>query len=324
MTVSTFAIAIGCILFLSWWRMRLRDAEHISMTLLDGLDHPAGFRDLARPRSGQRRAAFECARPMQLRRIAPNLDVRLETHQSNATRHSVYPIGAVEKTLRSLWLFSDLDPADIGLLTRITRRRRFDAGEVIMRQGDLDAADMYGVLKGILKVTTHGSRGQEILINLMQDGDLFGEVAFLDRQHRSATVTSLNAGELLVIPQAELDALLEESPQVMRAMLAAQARLVRRLTERAEDNAFLDVSARLAKRLVALADYFGTPLGPREVALQVALSQRDLGEMVQAKRASVSKCLREWAKQGLIERGSGGWLVILDREGLQDVAAGAA
>jgi CRP-like cAMP-binding protein len=106
-------------------------------------------------------------------------------------------------------------------------------------------------------------------------------------------------------------------------MLVAQARLVRSLTERAEDKAFLDVRARLAKRLVALADYFGTPLGPREVALQVALSQRDLGDMVQAKRASVSKCLREWARQGLIER-SGGRLVILDRQRLQDVAAGAA
>jgi CRP-like cAMP-binding protein len=55
----------------------------------------------------------------------------------------------------------------------------------------------------------------------------------------------------------------------------------------------------------------------------VALSQRDLGDMVQAKRASVSKCLREWTKQGLIER-SGGRLVILDRQRLQDVAAGAA
>jgi CRP-like cAMP-binding protein len=161
------------------------------------------------------------------------------------------------------------------------------------------------------------------LINLMQVGDLFGEVAFLDRQHRSATVTALDAGELLVIPCAEFEALLNQSPKVARAMLVAQARLVRSLTERAEDKAFLDVRVRLAKRLVALADYFGTPLGPREVALQVALSQRDLGDMVQAKRASVSKCLREWTKQGLIER-SGGRLVILDRQRLQDVAAGAA
>jgi CRP-like cAMP-binding protein len=233
------------------------------------------------------------------------------------------PNAGLEKTLRNMWLFSELSPYELASVAKIAHRRRFEAGEVIMRQGDRDAADMYGVLKGILKVTTRGSGGQEILINLMQGGDLFGEVAFLDRQHRSATVTALDAGELLVIPGAEFEVLLNQSPKVARAMLVAQARLVRSLTERAEDKAFLDVRVRLAKRLVALADYFGTPLGPREVALQVALSQRDLGEMVQAKRASVSKCLREWAKQGLIER-SGGRLVILDRQRLQDVAAGAA
>jgi CRP/FNR family cyclic AMP-dependent transcriptional regulator len=329
MTVSTLLIAICCLVFLTWWKARLRDAEHMSMTLLDGLEQAESkvrgrgvVHDVSRVRISAR---AETSVGSSVRTGFDNVggNPTVERRETSYARQSAHPIGAVEKSLRNMWLFSELNPAELSLLAQITRRRRFDAGEVIMRQGDRDAADMYGVLKGILKVTTRGSGGQEILINLMQVGDLFGEVAFLDRQHRSATVTSLDAGELLVIPCAEFDALLNQSPKVSRAMLAAQARLVRSLTERAEDKAFLDVRVRLAKRLVALADYFGTPLGPREIALQVALSQRDLGDMVQAKRASVSKCLREWAKQGLIER-SGGRLVILDRERLQDVAAGAA
>jgi CRP/FNR family cyclic AMP-dependent transcriptional regulator len=303
MTDSTLVTALCSLAFLGWWKMCLCEAEERSLTLMHGLPP-----EPAPPSS------------VLLRRLQHG-DV--DSVAPYITRHSAQALGSIERTLRSMWLFAELDPADISQLAQITRRQKFGAGTIITTQGDVDNADMYGVLNGILKVTTRGAHGQEILVNLMQVGDLFGEVAFLDRQHRSATVTSLNAGELLVIPRAGLDLLLNRSPKVAIAMLTAQSRLVRRLTERAEDNAFLDVRARLAKRLVALADYFGTPLGPREVALQVALSQRDLGDMVQAKPASVSRCMREWVKLGLIER-SKGRLVILDRERLQDVAAGAA
>jgi CRP-like cAMP-binding protein len=100
----------------------------------------------------------------------------------------------------------------------------------------------------------------------------------------------------------------------------ALARLVRRLTERAEDSAFLDVRARLAKCLGDLADRHGTRLGPQQVALKVQLSQQELGDMVQATRESVNKCLREWIKQGIIQR-NGRRLVIEDRQRLRELAA---
>ena len=81
------------------------------------------------------------------------------------------------------------------------------------------------------------------------------------------------------------------------------------------------MKSRLAKRLVDLADQFGTPLGPRQVALRVRLSQQELGDMVQATRESVNKCLREWAKEGIIQR-NGRQLVIEDRQRLGALAAG--
>jgi CRP-like cAMP-binding protein len=225
------------------------------------------------------------------------------------------PNDPVREQLSRMWLFSELNESQIGLLTQITQRRRFDAKKVVVRQGDLDA-DLYCVLRGHLKVTGCDTHGHEIVVNLMQAGDVFGEIAFFDGQARSATVTSLDAGELLVIRRADFLLLLQKAPVIATTMLPALARLVRRLTERAEDSAFLDVRARLAKALGDLADRVGTPLGPQQVALRVRLSQQELGDMVQATRESVNKCLGEWEREGIIQR-NGRQLVIEDRERLR-------
>jgi CRP-like cAMP-binding protein len=126
---------------------------------------------------------------------------------------------------------------------------------------------------------------------------------------------------LLEIRRGDFFRLLNRFPAINTALLMAMAQLVRRLTERAEDNAFLDVRARLAKWLGDLADNHGTPLGPRQVALSVKLSQQELGDMVQATRESVNKCLREWTKEGIIQQ-NGRQLIIEDRQRLRDLASG--
>jgi CRP-like cAMP-binding protein len=222
--------------------------------------------------------------------------------------------------LNRFWFFAELSDADVGLVMQIAQKRRFEARRVIVRQGDADG-DLYAVLRGNLKVTACDRHGKEIVMSLMQAGDVFGEIAFLDGGARSATVTSLDACELLVIRRPDFLLLLRRVPTISMALLNVMAKRIRRLSESAQDSAFLDVKSRLAKRLVDLADQFGTPLGSGQVALKVRLSQQELGDMVQATRESVNKCLREWAKEGIIQQ-NGRQLVIEDRQRLGALAGG--
>jgi CRP/FNR family transcriptional regulator, cyclic AMP receptor protein len=222
--------------------------------------------------------------------------------------------------LSKIWLFAELGESEIGLLAQIAQRRRYEARRVIMRQGDTDG-DLYAVLRGHLKVSSCDRHGKELVMNLVQPGEVFGEIALLDGDARSATVTTLDACELVVIRRADFLLVLRRCPTIATTLLTVLARRVRRLSDRAADSAFLDVKSRLAKRLVDLADQFGTPLGPRQVALRVRLSQQELGDMVQATRESVNKCLREWAREGIIQQ-NGRQLVIEDRQRLGALAAG--
>lgn len=222
--------------------------------------------------------------------------------------------------LSRFWFFAELADADVGLVMQIAQKRRYEGRRVVVRQGDADG-DLYAVLRGHLKVSACDKHGHEIVMSLMQTGDVFGEIAFLDGGARSASVTSLDSCELLVIRRADFLLLLRRVPTISMALLNVMAKRIRRLSESAQDSAFLDVKARLAKRLVDLADQFGTPLGSGQVALKVRLSQQELGDMVQATRESVNKCLREWAREGIIQQ-NGRQLVIEDRQRLGALAAG--
>lgn len=304
MHMSTAFIAFGCVLFLLAWCVLLKQAEATSLI----------FEHCCAPRlTGFLGAASS--------------DVGASTRRPHialvpGTGETQQPARDVARALSHIWLFSGLNQRQINLIAQIARRRCVAPGDEIVRQGSVDDGDLFCVLRGYFKVTMHGSHGQEIFINILQAGESFGEIAFLDKQGRSATVTALEEGELLMIRRDDIDHVLHSAPKVAIAMLTAQARLVRNLTERAEDNAFLDVPKRLAKRLIALADHLGTPLDAKQIALKVRLSQQDLGDMVQASRSNVHECLREWAQQGLIRADSP--LVIIDRQRLENVAAGVA
>jgi CRP/FNR family cyclic AMP-dependent transcriptional regulator len=230
------------------------------------------------------------------------------------------PQDEIREMLGRIKLFAELAEGDLGHIAAIAQRRRHEQHKVIVRQGDTNQ-DMYYVVKGLLKVTACDTRGHEIVMNLLKPGDSFGEIAFLDGLARSATVTAIEPCELLEIRRGDFFRLLQRFPQIYFPLLKALAQLVRRLTERAEDTAFRDVRARLAKWLGDLADNHGTPLGPRQIALRMKLSQQELGDMVQATRESVNKCLREWSREGIIQQ-NGRQLIIEDRQRLRDLAAG--
>lgn len=291
MLTSTLLISICSVMFLLWWHTRLKQAERFSTMVLR--DHVA---ETIYGESGPR-----------LRSPA----------------HSTQPQN-VHAALRGMWLFADLDERQIALLAQHASREHVNRGDRIVRQGEIDGGDLFCVLDGYFKVTTHGARSRELLINILEHNESFGEIGCLDYEKgRSASVTALTDGELLRISGSDMNMILNDTPKVALAMLTAQSRLVRTLTERAEDNAFLDVRTRLAKRLIALADKLGEDVGPDEVELKVALTQEELGGMSEATRTSVGECLNEWARQRVIQR-IDDRLVIVDRERLRHVAAAGA
>jgi CRP-like cAMP-binding protein len=220
-------------------------------------------------------------------------------------------------------LFTGAEPGVLEDVARHVRRRRFRRGEVIFHEGD-PADALHVVASGSVKIVLSSDEGDEAIIATLHPGDFFGELSLLDGSPRSATATAVEATETVSLPR---DTFLEEigrNAGLRDCLLRSLAGELRRLTGHVEELHFLDISGRLASRLVRLAREADpgpelTADGRMEARLEWPFTQSDLAAMIGATRQSVNRLLVDLVDRGLvrIERET---LVIPDLERLERLA----
>ena len=132
------------------------------------------------------------------------------------TRFSRPPITQPTRldALRKVGFFSGLSKRSLVMIDRVSEVRSAFTGDVVVAQGDV-GTEMMVVLEGKAGVT----RGNRKLTEL-STGQVFGEMALLDNQTRSATVTALEPMRMLVIPGPAFRKLLTKVPGLADALLA--------------------------------------------------------------------------------------------------------
>ncbi len=123
---------------------------------------------------------------------------------------------------------------------------------------------------------------------------------------------------MLALDRRDMIPFLESQPALMLRMLVAMTQRLRWVSDRYEDAVFLELPARLAKRLLLLGELFGfdTAKGRR---LTVALPQREIAGHMGVSRETVNRLLQEWLGKGYIENDRG-VLILKDQAALGKIA----
>jgi len=143
----------------------------------------------------------------------------------------------------------------------------------------------------------------------------FGELAAVDGEDHSATVTVAEEGEALIVPSAKFLATLETEPGLAVVLLRSVVGRLRGSDRMRTEFVVLDVTGRVAQRLMDLAAAYGQPTD-RGTKIGRQLTQRELAGWVSASREAVNKALAQLEDRGLIARDDGS-VVIRDAEGLR-------
>lgn len=241
-------------------------------------------------------------------------------------------VSVAHDALRRCGLFAALDDPSLDLVAAALRPRRFRRGETIFHAGDPGDA-LFVVASGQVKITIPPDDGSEpAILTTIGPGGFFGELALLDGARRSATAVALDAVTSEVLRRDAFDRLVDEQAPLRRALLAALAGEVRRLTVQVEELHFLDLPGRLARHLLRLAAGAGGGEGGegdgrhREVSLPVGevrmpwpYTQAELAGMIGGSRQSVNRLLADFVAAGLL-RFEGDELVIASAERLEAAA----
>ncbi|HBR16208.1 MAG: hypothetical protein A3G39_00550 [Deltaproteobacteria bacterium RIFCSPLOWO2_12_FULL_43_16] len=122
------------------------------------------------------------------------------------------------KTLREMAFFSDLSEDELNAISKIVNKKNYKIGEAVFKENE-DGTSMYIIRKGEVKACKAAPDGELMTLTLMKDGEIFGEMSFLDERPRSATIIAISNTEAYWIDKHDFEKLVDTHPRMVYKIL---------------------------------------------------------------------------------------------------------
>jgi CRP-like cAMP-binding protein len=203
--------------------------------------------------------------------------------------------------LRQLPPFARLDEADINAILASAASYRYEAGSEVFEQG-AEATRFSVLVHGRLRVTQVTPTGEQVVVRIVNPGDIFGIARALRRSTYPGTATAVVESIAISWPMAQWEPLVERYPAfaasairiIGERLLEAQARIREMSTE--------VVERRIGHTVLRLVQQSGV----REtggIRIDFPISKQDLAEMAGTTLHTVSRILTAWEQAGIVDTG---------------------
>jgi CRP/FNR family transcriptional regulator, cyclic AMP receptor protein len=175
-------------------------------------------------------------------------------------------------------------------------------GQTVFVRGDA-GRNVYLVVNGSVRLSVFSADGRLLSFKHANAGDIFGEIAALDGQPRTADAFALTRVAVMTLAKEQLDRLIESNPGVARAAITWLCQRLRDTSAQAEAIALHPVEVRLARyflsRLMPVPDGHATT---GDATLELGISQGELASLIGASRQKVNAALGFLENTGAIRR----------------------
>jgi CRP-like cAMP-binding protein len=215
-------------------------------------------------------------------------------------------------------LFERLPPEELRALESVAQFRRFPAGSPVYLPSDSARAVLL-LTSGRVKICQLTPDGRELILALIDPGELFGELALFDAAARQELAETLEPSSLVALPGEAVVQLLNRHPTLSVGITRLVGLRRRRIEQRLRNLVFQPLRSRLIHLLHELVERYGRPT-PEGTLIDVRLSHQNLAAIVGSSRESVTLGLGDLTSEGLLRR-SGRRLIVVDRQRLASEAA---
>ncbi len=212
--------------------------------------------------------------------------------------------------LKTFPLFHGLSDEVLGAVARVAMMRRYPRGQSVVRAGDRTDY-VYFVLTGSLKVVVSDEDGREVILSILGQSEVFGEMGIFGEQPRSASVVAVMPSDLVMIAKQDFRQIMQDNFDVAWRIMSSLAERLRNADRKIESLALMDVYGRVARLLLEMSEDVAG-----EMVVVRKISKQDIAKMIGASREMVSRVMKDLGQQGLIEETAQG---IILRDRLNDV-----
>lgn len=200
--------------------------------------------------------------------------------------------------LKTVPMFAELSDSDLDSLAQLASRRHYARETPIFFEHE-EGDSFFMILKGRVKVTILGDDGREVILSMLGTGDVFGEMALLDDEPRSATAIAVEDCDLLSLQRSEFDGVVKSRASISAGLIKVLSARLRKANHQISTLALLDVYGRVARVLMEMARDEGRRLRDGRIAFRRATHQ-EIANRIGTTRETVTRMMKDLERQGLI------------------------
>lgn len=225
---------------------------------------------------------------------------------------------ALSALLERVPLFRGAPARALAIAATAVRRRVYDEGSVLFREGDAGEA-LYIIGAGLVKLSKIDLAGHEKTLAILQPPEFFGEMAVLGHARRSATALTLDEVTAYVLFSDDLQRLMSDYPAISLNLTTTLATRLRDMDDEAQVLSYKDAQGRVAYVLLRL--YRGGLVDLEADRALVRLTHQDLASLAGTSRETVTRALKSLESEGVVETRPKE-VFITDPEGLAEILHG--
>ncbi len=213
--------------------------------------------------------------------------------------------------LKNAPVFEELEDKDFERISACGVKKIYTKGQVILMEEESGSA-LFVIVGGEVKVVRVGEDGREVILSILGPSDIFGEMALLDGEARSASVIAMDYAELFMIHRKDFLALLHEYPSISISLLRHLTRRLRQADALIKSLSLKDAYHRVGYVVLQFADERGK-IKQGKVIIDNLPVQQEIANMSGTTRETVSRTLGKMEKSKLLQVITNG-IVIEDYE----------
>ena len=215
--------------------------------------------------------------------------------------------------LKHVRLFDGMSQTEMQEMAQITRMQEVKKRQPLYFPGD-PSSNVYLLKQGRVKLANTGAGGREVTFEILEPGEIFGELEVLEDLPRETAAEALDDTLICVIRREDFNHYLALHPDVTVKLTKLIGLRLRKIQSRVEDLVFRDVPARLAHLLLELRKTAGVAEGTA-IRLRVKLTHQEMGNLIGCSRETVSATFGQFRDDGLAHM-EGRTITITDEMGL--------
>jgi hypothetical protein len=128
--------------------------------------------------------------------------------------------------LKGIEIFSGLDPSELAAIASVTEEVDYTEGSIVIKQNDVGET-LFLIIRGRVQVIMEEAEDQEVLLNYIEAGGAFGEMALIDDNPRSATIRTVEPCRFLILQKQEFEEIAMEFPKVTLQICSVLSQRIR-------------------------------------------------------------------------------------------------